>query len=91
MERVALNLDSSALSIFCQDTTAGWALPAGGSVPSSLTGYHVIWSLNEGVQSFFWLGGAVGGEGQTTHTGNFQESSPVHLTKGSLNRSNGKE
>ena len=91
MERVTLNLDGPALSVLGQDATAGWALPAGGSIPSSLAGYHVIRSLNKGVQGFFWLGGATGGEGQTTHTGNLQESSPVHLTKGSLNKSDGKE
>jgi hypothetical protein len=91
MERVTLNLDGPTLSVFGQDATAGWAFPAGGSIPSSLAGYHVIRSLNKGVQGFFWLGGATGGEGQTTHTGNLQESSPVHLTKGSLNKSDGKE
>ncbi len=63
MERIALNLDGPALSVFGQDATAGWTLPAGGSIPSGLAGYHVIRSLNEGVQGFFWLGGAAGGEG----------------------------
>ncbi len=63
MERVALNLDGPALSVFGQDATACWALPAGGGKPSRLAGYHVIRCLNEGVQGFFWLGGAAGGEG----------------------------
>lgn len=63
MERIALNLDGPGLSVFGQDATAGWALPAGGGIPGSLAGYHVIRSLNEGVQGFFWLGGAAGGEG----------------------------
>ena len=91
MERIALNLDGPALSVFGQDATAGWALPAGGSIPSSLAGYHVIRSLNKRVQGFFWLGRTVGGEGQTTHTSYLEERSPVHLTKGYLNRFDGKE
>ncbi len=63
MKWIALNLDGPALSVFGQDATAGWTLPAGGSIPGGLAGYHVIRSLNEGVQGFFWLGGAAGGEG----------------------------
>jgi len=63
MERVTFNLDGPAFSILGQDATAGWALPTGGGIPSSLANYHVIRSLNEGVQGFFWLGGAAGGKG----------------------------
>ena len=63
MKRITLNLDGPSLSVFGQDPTAGRTLPAGGGIPSGLAGYHVIRSLNEGVQGFFWLGGAAGGEG----------------------------
>ena len=63
MERVALDLDGPTLSVLGQDATAGWTLPAGGSIPSGLASYHVIRSLNEGVQGFLGLGGAAGGEG----------------------------
>jgi hypothetical protein len=78
MERVALNLDGPALSVFGQDATAGWAFPTGGSIPSSLAGYHVIRSLNEGVQGFFWLGGAAGGEGQTKNIRSHPSKQDVH-------------
>ena len=63
MERIALDFDGAAFSVLGQDAAAGWTLPAGGSVPGSLADYHVIRSLNEGVQGFFWLGGAVSREG----------------------------
>lgn len=62
MERITLDLDGPTLSVFGQDAAAGGTLPAGGSVPSGLAGYHVIRSLHEGVQGLFWLGGAAGRE-----------------------------
>ena len=82
VERIALNLDDPALSVLGQNPTAGRTFSASGTVPGGLTGDHVIRGLYQGVERLGGLGRTASRKRKTSYTGNFQEGSAVHLTKG---------
>jgi hypothetical protein len=90
MKRVPFDFDDPPFPVFGENSAARRALPAGGGIPGSFPGHHIVRSMNQREKRLICFRGTARSKGDTSYSDNFEKGPPIHLQQFLLEHQNTK-